>query len=101
MTYERLQASSAVAVDTSSDDALMEFSPEDHSTVRRRPHTDANALLAFSSEERVQPRKGSRPHGQATPIDRRRLTPSVVAFLCGIAVGALVMLFLVMARATV
>ena len=84
MRYERLQASSAVAVDTSSDDALMEFSPEDHSTVGRRPHTDANALLAFSSEERV-----------------RRLTPSVVAFLCGIAIGALVMLFLIMARATV
>jgi hypothetical protein len=98
VTYERLSASSAVAVgivvDASNDDALMEFSPEDHRTARRRPHTDANALLAFSSEER-----GSRSRDHATRIDGRGLTP-VVAFLCGVAVGALVMLLLVIARVT-
>jgi hypothetical protein len=109
VTYERLRASSAVAVgivvDTSLEDALMEFLPEDHSTVRRRPHSDANALLAFSSEERVRKLRNQLPEGsrfrdQVTRIDRRDRGAAVVAFLCGVAVGALVMLLLVIAHVT-
>lgn len=109
VTYERLRASSAVAVDvvvdTSVEDALMEFAPEDQSTVRRRPHTDATALLDFSSEESGRALSNQRPErsrsrDQAERIDRRDLGPAAVAFLCGVAVGALVMLLLVIARVT-
>ena len=110
VTYERLRASSAVAVgiavDTSVEDALMEFLPEDHSIVRRRPHIDASELLAFSSEQGVRtvsnrPLEESRSCDQVTRISPRDRGPAVAAFLCGVALGAVVTLLLVIARVAV
>jgi len=125
VTYERLRASSSTAigrvVETFNDDALMEFLPEDHSTTRRRPHADANALLAFMSEASVRsieagsstqsssrsPRalstalpEGSRSRCEVARIERRDGKRAVMVFLCGVAVGALVVLLLI-ARANI
>ena len=124
MTYERLRAASTVAVgmvvDTSND-ALMDFSPEDHSTSARRAHTEGNALLDFSIEERVRPvgagptapsprppsrtlrnerPQGARSREQAAGMGWRDLRRAVVVFMWGVALGALVVMFLVIARMT-